>query len=117
MAHVQNRGAPLVTSSDDARITKVGRFLRQYKLDELPQLLNVLLGDMSIVGPRPLHYEYKKLYKKKHLKKFNVMPGITGWSQIKSNNNMTWLKKFDLDLWYVDNHNFLLDLQILILTI
>ena len=83
----------------------------------MPQVINILRGDISLVGPRPLHYEYKKLYKKKHLKRFNVMPGITGWSQIKSNDNMSWSKKFDLDLWYVDNHNFFLDLKIILLTI
>ena len=92
-------------------------FLRFFKLDELPQIINILLGDMRLVGPRPLHYEYKRLYKKKHLRRFDVMPGITGWSQIKSNNKTTWLKKFELDLWYVDNQNFLLDLQIIFITI
>lgn len=92
-------------------------FLRFFKLDEVPQVINILKGDMSIVGPRPLHYEYKKLYKKNHLKKFNVMPGITGWSQIKSNNSMSWSKRFDLDLWYVDNHNFFLDVKIILITI
>jgi lipopolysaccharide/colanic/teichoic acid biosynthesis glycosyltransferase len=97
-------------------INSYSNFLRFFKFDELPQIINILKGDLSLVGPRPLHYEYKKLYKKKHLKRFHVMPGITGWSQIKSN-DMTWLKKFDLDLWYVDNHNFLLDLKILLLTI
>ena len=105
------------TFDSNNHINIYSNFLRFFKLDEVPQVINILRGDMSIVGPRPLHYEYKKLYKKKHLKKFNVMPGITGWSQIKSNDNMSWSKKFDLDLWYVDNHNFLLDLKIIIITI
>lgn len=98
-------------------INPYSNFLRFFKFDELPQLINILKGDISLVGPRPLHYEYKKLYKKKHLKRFNVIPGITGWSQINSNKKMSWSKKFDLDLWYVDNQNFFLDLKILILTI
>ena len=98
-------------------INAYSNFLRFFKFDELPQLINILKGDISLVGPRPLHYEYKKLYKKKHLKRFNVMPGITGWSQVKSNDNTSWAKKFDFDLWYVDNHSFFLDLKIIILTI
>lgn len=105
------------TINSNQQINSYSNFLRFFKLDELPQLFNILKGDISLVGPRPLHYEYKKLYKKKHLKRFDVMPGITGWSQIKSNNKMTWLKKFDLDLWYVKNHSFLLDIRIILLTI
>ncbi len=98
-------------------INTYSNFLRFFKLDELPQIINILSGDISLVGPRPLHYEYKNLYKKKHLKRFEVMPGITGWSQIKSNDETPWLKKFDLDLWYVDNNNFFLDLKIILITI
>lgn len=98
-------------------INTYSNFLRFFKLDELPQVINILKGDMSLVGPRPLHYEYKKLYNNKHLKRFEVMPGITGWSQIKCNNRMKWSKKFDLDLWYVNNNNFFLDLKIILLTI
>lgn len=105
------------TINSNQQINSYSNFLRFFKLDELPQLFNILKGDISLVGPRPLHYEYKKLYKKKHLKRFNVMPGITGWTQIKSNDKMTWLKKFDLDLWYVENHSFLLDIKIILLTI
>ena len=105
------------TIDSDNNINIYSNFLRFFKLDELPQLINIIKGDISIVGPRPLHYEYKKLYKKKHLARFEVMPGITGWSQINSNDNMSWLRKFDLDLWYVDNHNFYLDLKIIFLTI
>ena len=99
------------------KINIYSNLLRLFKLDELPQIINILRGDISLVGPRPLIYEYKKIYKKKHLKRFLVMPGLTGWSQIKSNDNTKWLKKFDYDLWYVNNHNFLLDLKIIWLTI
>lgn len=105
------------TLDSNNHINAYSNLLRFFKLDELPQLINILKGDISIVGPRPLHYEYKKLYKKKHLKRFNVMPGITGWSQVKSNTNMSWQKKFDLDLWYIENQNFFLDLKIILLTI
>ncbi len=105
------------TIDTNNNINNYCNFLRFFKFDELPQIINLIKGDISLVGPRPLHYEYKKLYRKKHLKRFRVMPGITGWSQIKSNDNMSWLKKFDLDLWYVDNCSFFLDLKILILTI
>ena len=105
------------TINSNQQINIYSNFLRFFKLDELPQLFNILRGDISLVGPRPLHYEYKKFYKKKHLKRFDVMPGITGWSQIKSYNKMTWLKKLDLDLWYVENRSFLLDLRIMLLTI
>lgn len=98
-------------------INNYSNFLRFFKLDELPQIVNILKGDISLVGPRPLIYEYKKLYKKKHLRRFDVMPGLTGWSQIKSHDNVKWLKKFDLDLWYVNNQSVLLDLKILFLTL
>jgi len=104
-----------INSNND--INYYSNLLRFFKFDELPQFINILKGDLSLVGPRPLHYEYKSLYKKKYLKRFNVMPGITGWSQIHDNYKMTWSKKFDLDLWYVDNHNFFLDLKIIFLTI
>ena len=97
-------------------ITLYGKFLRRFKIDEIPQFFNVLKGDISIVGPRPLHYEYKKLYKKKHKERFNVMPGITGYSQILTNNSDKWKKRFDLDVWYVKNRNFSLDFKIIILT-
>ena len=105
------------TFDSNNHINIYSNFLRYFKFDELPQLINILRGDISLVGPRPLHYEYKELYNKKYLKRFNVMPGITGWSQINSNKNMSWSKKFDLDLWYVDNQNFFLDLKILFYTI
>lgn len=105
------------TIDKKGHINNYSNFLRFFKLDELPQIINIIKGDISLVGPRPLHYEYKKLYKKNHLTRFNVMPGITGWTQIKSQNNIKWSKKFDLDLWYVDNQNFFLDLKIIFLTI
>lgn len=105
------------TFSSDNTINFYSNLLRFFKFDELPQLINILKGDLSLVGPRPLHYEYKRLYKKKHLKRFNVKPGITGWSQIHDNYKMTWSKKFELDLWYVENCNFFLDLKIILITI
>ena len=98
-------------------VTTYGKFLRKFKIDEIPQFLNILKGDISIVGPRPLHYEYKKLYGKRHKLRFQVMPGITGYSQIHTNNSDTWKKRFELDVWYVENRNFFLDLKIIVLTI
>jgi len=105
------------TIDSKGKINNYSNILRFFKLDELPQLINILKGDISLVGPRPLHYEYKKIYKKKYLKRFEVMPGITGLSQIRSNNKMKWSKKFELDLWYVNNQNFFLDLKIIFITI
>lgn len=105
------------TMDSNQNINAYSNFLRSSKLDEIPQLLNVLKGDLSLVGPRPLHYEYKKLYKKEHLKRFEVMPGITGWSQIKSNENMKWSEKFTFDLWYVENQSLLLDIKIIFITL
>ena len=105
------------TINSNNYINWYSNFLRFFKFDELPQIFNILKGDISLVGPRPLHYEYKSLYKKKHLKRFEVMPGITGWSQINSDYKLSWSKKFDLDLWYVNNCSFLLDLKIILLTI
>ena len=105
------------TVDDEIRLTKFGSFLRSYSLDELPALFNVLRGDMSIVGPRPLLYEYLELYDDIQIKRHEVKPGITGWAQINGRNNITWQEKFDLDLWYVENNNFLLDLKILFKTI
>ena len=94
------------TVDDEIRLTKFGSFLRSYSLDELPALFNVLRGDMSIVGPRPLLYEYLELYDDFQIKRHEVKPGITGWAQINGRNNITWQEKFDLDLWYVENNNF-----------
>ena len=99
-------------------INNFNSFLRVSKIDELPQIINILLGQLSLVGPRPLQFEYQKLYNEEQLKRFNVMPGITGWSQINSKENTTtWKKKFELDIWYVENCSFLLDLKIIFLTL
>tara|TARA_Y100000996_G_C22552295_1_gene654154 strand:- start:1820 stop:2407 length:588 start_codon:yes stop_codon:yes gene_type:complete len=103
--------------SDISRLTKFGSLLRSSSLDELPELFNVLKGDMSLVGPRPLLDEYLKLYTDTQRKRHNVLPGITGWAQINGRNDITWEKKFDLDLWYVENKSFYLDIKILIMTL
>lgn len=102
---------------DHIRLTSFGKFLRKYSLDELPQLINVLKGDISLVGPRPLLMEYLPLYTDEQAKRHLVRPGITGWAQINGRNAITWEKKFKLDVWYVENHSLLLDLKILYLTI
>jgi lipopolysaccharide/colanic/teichoic acid biosynthesis glycosyltransferase len=101
---------------DSARLTRVGRFLRATSLDELPQLWNVLRGDISLVGPRPLLMEYLPRYSPAQARRHDVMPGITGWTQINGRNALTWEEKFALDAWYVDNWSLLLDLRILLLT-
>jgi lipopolysaccharide/colanic/teichoic acid biosynthesis glycosyltransferase len=107
-------GRPL---SDKARITSLGRFLRKTSLDELPQLVNVLSGDMSLVGPRPLKIEYLRLYSSQQARRHEVKPGITGLAQIKGRNMLSWDERFALDVWYVDHASLLLDLQILLQTI
>jgi lipopolysaccharide/colanic/teichoic acid biosynthesis glycosyltransferase len=96
--------------------TPLGKFLRKYKLDEIPQFYSILIGELSIVGPRPLHYEYKNIYNKKQKKRFLVNPGLTGYTQVFLKNNDTWTKKFNYDIWYVENKNLILDLKILIKT-
>lgn len=103
--------------SDDLRLNKLGIFLRTYSFDELPSLWNVLIGDMSLVGPRPLLMEYIPLYSKRQFKRHNVKPGITGWSQVNGRNSISWEKKFELDLWYLKNQSFWLDVKIIFLTI
>ena len=103
--------------SDNERMTKFGAFLRSTSLDELPGLFNVLKGDMSLVGPRPLLVQYLLLYSAEQARRHNVRPGITGWAQINGRNAISWDQKFKLDVWYVDNHSFLLDLKILLLTV
>ena len=103
--------------SDEVRLTKFGIFLRSTSLDELPGLWNVLKGDMSLVGPRPLLVEYLPLYSKKQSRRHEVRPGITGWAQVNGRNAISWDEKFDLDVWYVDNQSFWLDIKILWLTI
>ncbi|MCL1467428.1 sugar transferase [Argonema galeatum A003/A1] len=103
--------------SDEERLTAIGQFLRKTSLDELPQLLNVLKGDMSFVGPRPLMVEYLERYSPEQARRHDVMPGITGWAQINGRNTISWQEKFKLDVWYVDNWSLWLDLKILFLTV
>ena len=102
---------------DGDRITKLGQILRNYSLDELPTLFNVLVGDMSIVGPRPLLVHYLELYNEDQRKRHDVKPGITGWAQVNGRNNLSWKKKFELDVWYIENMSLFLDIKIIILTI
>ena len=102
---------------DAQRLTKVGRFVRSTSIDELPQLINVLKGDMSIVGPRPLLTKYLPLYSKKQARRHEVRPGITGWAQVNGRNAISWTRKFELDVWYVNHCSFLLDLKIIFMTI
>ncbi|WP_286758479.1 sugar transferase [Ralstonia sp. RL] len=102
---------------DEVRLTPFGRFLRSASLDELPELWNVIKGDMSLVGPRPLLMEYLPLYSAKQARRHEVRPGITGWAQINGRNALSWEEKFTLDVWYVDNQSFWLDIKILILTV
>jgi lipopolysaccharide/colanic/teichoic acid biosynthesis glycosyltransferase len=102
---------------DAQRLTVVGSFVRKTSLDELPQLLNVLKGDMSFVGPRPLLPEYLPLYNGRQRKRHNVKPGITGWAQVNGRNAISWEQKFEYDIWYVENQSFALDLKILFKTV
>lgn len=102
---------------DEVRLTSFGKFLRRYSLDELPQLFNVLKGDVSFVGPRPLLMEYLPRYSPEHARRHLVKPGITGWAQVNGRNAISWEEKFTLDVWYVDNQSFLVDAKILWLTI
>ncbi len=101
---------------DQSRITPLGKFLRKTSIDEIPQLWNVLVGDMSLVGPRPLLLEYLPLYSKEQMRRHEVRPGITGWAQVNGRNSISWEEKFNLDVWYVDNQSLMLDLRILLLT-
>ena len=102
---------------DADRLTKIGSFVRKTSLDEIPQLLNVIKGDMSLVGPRPLLSKYLELYNDFQRRRNEVKPGITGWAQVNGRNSISWEKKFEYDVWYVDNVSFLLDVKILILTV
>ena len=102
---------------DDARLTGLGSFLRRTSLDELPQFFNVIKGEMSLIGPRPLLMEYLELYTDEQMRRHDVKPGITGWAQVNGRNAISWEEKFRLDLWYVDNHFFLLDCRIILLTL
>lgn len=103
--------------NDSVRLTNFGKKLRASSLDELPSLVSVLKGDMSLVGPRPLLVEYLSLYSEEQSRRHNVKPGITGWAQVNGRNAISWEEKFKLDVWYVENQSFLLDLKILFLTI
>lgn len=102
---------------DEKRLTKIGKFIRSTSIDELPQLINVLKGDMALIGPRPLLPQYLPLYSKEQARRHEVRPGITGWAQVNGRNAISWTKKFELDVWYVDHCSFLLDLKIIFLTI
>ncbi|MFY0592596.1 sugar transferase [Roseivirga sp.] len=102
---------------DEQRLTGIGKLVRKLSIDEIPQLLNVVLGDMSLVGPRPLLVEYLELYNSEQSKRHNVRPGITGWAQVNGRNSISWKRKFELDVWYVEYQSFGLDLKILFLTI
>ncbi|MBW8348403.1 sugar transferase [Bacillus sp. IITD106] len=102
---------------DEIRLTSFGRFLRKYSLDELPQLINVVKGELSLVGPRPLLMEYLPLYTEEQAKRHLVRPGITGWAQVNGRNAISWEEKFAFDIWYVQNQSLLIDLKILILTV
>jgi lipopolysaccharide/colanic/teichoic acid biosynthesis glycosyltransferase len=111
---VNAQGDPL---PDSERMTPVGQFLRSSSLDELPGLWDVLKGDLSLVGPRPLLMEYLPLYSKEQYRRHDVRPGVTGWAQVNGRNAISWEDKFKLDVWYVDNRSFWLDLKILLLTV
>jgi len=102
---------------DSERLTKIGKFIRKTSLDEIPQLINVIKGDMSLIGPRPLLPEYLDLYDDFQKRRHEVKPGITGWAQVNGRNAISWEQKFKYDVWYVDNVSFLIDLKILLLTI
>lgn len=107
-------GQPL---TDEQRLTRFGRFLRSASLDELPELFNVLVGDMSLVGPRPLLMQYLERYSPEQMRRHEVRPGITGWAQVNGRNNLPWEERFRLDVWYVDHRTLMLDLKILGMTI
>ena len=102
---------------DLLRITRVGRFVRAASLDELPQLFNVLKGDMALIGPRPLLKQYLPLYSEEQMRRHDVRPGISGWAQVNGRNNLSWTEKFKMDVWYVDHLTFALDLHIILMTV
>ena len=102
---------------DEQRLTRFGKILRSTSLDELPELINVLKGDMTLVGPRPLLVEYKELYSERQFRRHETSPGITGWAQVNGRNSISWNERFELDVWYVDNVSFFLDIKILFMTV
>lgn len=104
-------------NDEKTRISRLGNFLRATSLDELPQLINVLKGDMSLIGPRPLYLSYNEKYNKTHQQRLLMKPGMTGWAQVHGGNRLSWHQKFDLDVWYVKNCNFILDIHVFIKTI
>jgi sugar transferase EpsL len=110
------RAGEELLATDSVRLTRLGRFLRTTSLDELPTLWNVLCGDMSLVGPRPLLPEYLPLYTARQMRRHEVKPGITGWAQVNGRNAISWEEKFELDVWYLDHRSFFLDLKILWMT-
>ena len=111
------RGADGRILPDRERLTRLGRFLRRTSLDELPELVNVIRGDMSLVGPRPLLMEYLPRYTREQARRHDVRPGITGWAQLNGRNTLPWERRFALDVWYVEHQSFLLDIQILLATV
>jgi len=115
MTEARDRNGNLL--SDEIRLTSFGKWIRKTSLDELPQLFNVIMGDMSIIGPRPLLIQYLDLYTEEQKKRHCVRPGITGWAQVNGRNAISWNKKFELDVWYISNVNFLLDFKIIFMTI
>jgi sugar transferase EpsL len=106
-----------IQAEDSVRLTRFGKILRALSLDELPEIWNVIRGDMSLVGPRPLLVEYLELYNERQIKRHDVLPGLTGWAQIKGRNALTWEEKFELDVWYTQNQSLALDIKILFATI
>lgn len=113
----EKRDADGILLPDLLRITKIGKFVRAMSIDELPQLLNVLKGDMALIGPRPLLKQYLPLYTKEQMRRHDVRPGISGWAQVNGRNNLTWKEKFELDVWYVDHLSAWLDIKIILMTI
>ena len=111
------RDAEGILLPDEKRLTKVGNFVRKTSLDEVPQLLNVIKGDMSLIGPRPLLIQYLPLYNEHQKQRHEVRPGITGWAQVNGRNTISWKDKFDYDVWYVNNLSFKLDVKIIFMTI
>lgn len=115
MKNGKNKNGELLP--DNERLTKFGEKLRSTSLDELPEFINILKGDMSLIGPRPLLVEYIPLYNNEQIKRHNVLPGLTGWAQVNGRNAISWSEKFKLDVWYVENWNLILDIKIFFLTI